>query len=697
MEEVSMKFKKIGTKMLVVILPVVILAMLLLTAVIGFSSRDIINDQIDSRMQEELSAQSGVMGEDLHTVSSMAQSISRVVATTYQTTSMDTYEKMLGELIQDNDMVSGSGLWFEPYAYQADAEYMGPYVYKDGDQLATTYDYSNAEYNYFAQEYYELAKASTEPVFTDPYYDETSDSIMSTCAMPILVNDQFIGCVTVDIQLDAITTLIDNIKVGDAGRGMLLTAEGVYIGGAAGDKIQNSVVITEDKDVPALAKAAEKILAGDSGETSYKGSDGQINLYYSRVDATGWILIITMPNSELTQPIMQLLAKLFGICIVALIVVALVIIFSVNSISKGLNRVKAFAGSLAEGDFTVDPIQVKTQDELGIMGGSLNAMYDSNKDVISNIAEHATDIDEASTKLRSATTELSENFAEIKKNIEEVNNAMMTTSAATEEVNASTEEVLSNVNLLTEETQNSTAMAQEIRGRAKEVGETSRKSFESASTLAKQFEERLAESIENAKVVSSIEEMANVISEIAEQINLLSLNASIEAARAGEAGKGFAVVASEIGSLATSTAEAVGQIQNTISQVQNAFDSLTKDAQNMLGFVVNDVTPDYSNFVEVAKQYGEDAASIERTAENISNMSDNIKQIMQEVTAAVQSIAEATQDTTEVSGNMTEKVVVVADHVDNVSEMAEKEDVIARELTGVVSRFKLEEKEDGEN
>ena len=692
-----MKFKKIGTKMLVVILPVVILAMLLLTAVIGFSSRDIINDQIDSRMQEELSAQSGVMGEDLHTVSSMAQSISRVVATTYQTTSMDTYEKMLGELIQDNDMVSGSGLWFEPYAYQADAEYMGPYVYKDGDQLATTYDYSNAEYNYFAQEYYELAKASTEPVFTDPYYDETSDSIMSTCAMPILVNDQFIGCVTVDIQLDAITTLVDNIKVGDAGRGMLLTAEGVYIGGAAGDKIQNSVVITEDKDAPALAKAAEKILAGDSGETSYKGSDGQINLYYSRVDATGWILIITMPNSELTQPIMQLLAKLFGICIVALIVVALVIIFSVNSISKGLNRVKAFAGSLAEGDFTVDPIQVKTQDELGVMGGSLNAMYDSNKDVISNIAEHATDIDEASTKLRSATTELSENFAEIKKNIEEVNNAMMTTSAATEEVNASTEEVLSNVNLLTEETQNSTAMAQEIRGRAKEVGETSRKSFESASTLAKQFEERLAESIENAKVVSSIEEMANVISEIAEQINLLSLNASIEAARAGEAGKGFAVVASEIGSLATSTAEAVGQIQNTISQVQNAFYSLTNDAQNMLGFVVNDVTPDYSNFVEVAKQYGEDAASIERTAENISNMSDNIKQIMQEVTAAVQSIAEATQDTTEVSGNMTEKVVVVADHVDNVSEMAEKEDVIARELTGVVSRFKLEEKEDGEN
>lgn len=691
-----MKIKKIGTKMLAVILPIVILAMILLTTISGLSSRDIINNQIASRMQAELSSQSGEMEQDLHTVSAMAQAISRVVSTTYQTTSMETYEKMLGELIQDNDMVSGSGLWFEPYAYQSDAEYMGPYVYKDGNALVTTYDYSNAEYDYFAQEYYTLAKKSDGPIFTDPYYDETSDGIMSTCAMPILVNGKYIGCVTVDIQLNAITTMVENIQVGKAGKGMLLTADGVYIGGVDEQKIQNAVVITEDEEAPALAKAAQTILSGDHGTTSYESNKGRINLYYSRVQATNWILIITMPNSELTEPILQLLTSLLLICIIALIIVTVVIILNVRSISKGLNRVKEFAGSLAEGDFSVEPLQVKTQDELGVMGHSLNAMYDSNKQVICNIAEHATDIDDASTKLHDAALELSDNFAEIRKNIEEVNNAMMTTSAATQQVNASTEEVLSNVNLLTEETQKSTAMAQEIRGRAREVEENSNKSFASATTLAKQFEEHLEESIENAKVVSSIEELANVISEIAEQINLLSLNASIEAARAGEAGKGFAVVASEIGSLATNTAEAVGQIQNTISKVQAAFDDLKNDAQNMLGFVVNDVTPDYSNFVEVAKQYGEDAQSIENTAKNISNMSDNIKQIMQEVTAAIQSITEATQDTTEISGSMTDKVGVVAEHVDNVSEMAEKEDIIARQLTGVVARFKLEDKERGE-
>ena len=64
-----MKIKKIGAKMLAVILPIVILAMILLTAINGLSSRDIINNQIASRMQAELSSQSGEMEQDLHTVS----------------------------------------------------------------------------------------------------------------------------------------------------------------------------------------------------------------------------------------------------------------------------------------------------------------------------------------------------------------------------------------------------------------------------------------------------------------------------------------------------------------------------------------------------------------------------------------------------------------------------------------------------
>lgn len=683
-----MKFKRISSKMLFSILPVIIIAMLVLSYISMDRSKVLISEQNEHAMTAELEAQEGNIGEYLDSVSNMATMIADMVEMNYQTEAMSEYEKILGNMIQDNDIVLGSGLWFEPYVYDANEKYMGPYVYKDGSNVVATYDYSNAEYDYFTQEYYTMCKDATETQFTDPYYDETSGTIMSSCACPIIVNGKFLGCVTVDIELTSITNLIDGIKVGETGSAMLVTNSGVYLAGTDEEKIKTVHYITEDEN-KSLAEAGKEIVAKEAGSATYE-KHGVVRLYYSTLASTGWKLIVQMPQKELNGPMNRLMNMLIVISIIAIVASTLNVMLQVRSIAKSIGRVQLFAESLAGGDFTIDPIAVKTQDELGNMGSSLNQMYDSNKGVITNIKAHSVEIDEASNKLRDAAIVLSEKFNEIQRYMHDVNEAMLSTSAATEEVNASTEEVLSNVNLLVEETEMSMQMAREIHKRAAEVGNNSRESFTKATDLSAQFEKRLQISIENSAVVESIGELADVISQIAEQINLLSLNASIEAARAGEAGRGFAVVATEIGSLAGNTAEAVSQIQNTIADVKHAFTGLAKDAQDMLGFVQNTVAPDYSDFVKVAEQYGNDAQSIDESSDRISHMSDAIKHIMQEVTDAIQSIAEATQETTELSSNIMESINLLSGNVSDISEMSDEQEVIVRDLNEVVGRFTLD-------
>jgi len=685
-----MKLKKISVKMLSVIIPVVVVAMMLLTIISAKSSQAIIEEQIGNRMDAELNATIGTMNGYLDSVSNMAETISNVVESSYTDISIDEYLAMISSVIPDNEIVLGSGLWFEPYAFDSKEQYMGPYVYKDGDTLVTTWDYSNADYDYFNQEYYTMCIGAQGAQFTDPYYDPVSAMVMSSCSCPIFDKaGNYLGCVTVDIELGTITSLIDEIKVGDTGTGFLITGNGVYLAGVDETKISDGANILDETD-PALVSLGNTLISNESGEYECEIDGVKKDIYYTTLADTGWKLAIQMDQNEVTGPVKSLTAQLMVVAVVCLIITTLVVLFQVWSIAGSVKNVKVFAGSLADGDFTVSPLKVKSADEIGQMSKSLNQMYDSNKNVITNIKNHAEEVGISASELSNASKVLAEKFSEIQTFMNEVNEAMLTTSSATQEVNASTEEVLANTNMLAGETDSSRKMAGEIRLRASEVGENSKNACASATELAAEFEQRLSTSMENAQVVNNIGILAAAISEIAEQINLLSLNASIEAARAGEAGRGFAVVATEIGKLAVNTSESVQQIQNTTVEVQGAFNALTTEATNILGFLRDTVVPNYTNFIGVADQYGKDAESIEEISDKLADMTDTIKNIMQEVSSAVQSISEATQDTSELSAKILSSVDDVSGNVESIASMSEAQDEIAGNLKSVVSKFKLD-------
>ncbi len=668
--------------------PVLIISMLVLSYFSISSSRKVITEQVNSRMNAELASAEHNIEEKLKGISTMAITIAEMVVGGYENTPPEGYEIMLSKVIASDDMVLGSGLWFEPYAYDPAMEYFGPYIYKDGGSIVTTYEYSNADYDYFNQEYYTNAKNSKSMMITDPYYDDVSGLIMSTCSTPIMKDGKYLGCVTVDIELSSITDMISGIKVGNSGKAVMLDSTGIYLAGVSDDYVSKAVNISNDKNASIVA-AGKEIMSKPDGMSSYKSDAGEEQVYFTTVPTTGWKFFIHILESEIFSSVSSLMKLMLVVSVIAILVDVAVIFVIISDVSKKTIMVKNFTGELAKGNFTVEQMKVTSVDELGVMGNALNEMYRNNKSIISGIAGYATSIDESASKLGDASKDLEDRFAEIKTMTGKVTDEMSTTSSATEEVNASSEEVLSNVTLLTGETENSMSMSNEIQARAAKVAEQSRQSFETARVLTERYEKELQNSMEGAKVVDNVSSLADVISNIAGQINLLSLNASIESARAGEAGRGFAVVANEIGSLANSTSQAVNEIQSTIADVQKAFGNLMNAAKELLNFLQNTVTPDYRNFVDVADQYGKDAQSFKENSSNISSMADNIKTIIGEVTIAIQDIADATTETTDISRQILDSVENVSGHVSAVADMSEKQQKISDELNDTVRNFTL--------
>ena len=682
----------IRVKVLLVLIPVIAAAMIIMSQQSAKTCTEIVNNQIEQSMHNSLSSIENSVNGRLDVVESTAKNISDLISNSYKTgVTLEAYEDVLSDIIQENDMVLGSGLWFEPKVFDPDEEYVGPYVTKDGDKINVTMEYSNADYDYFNQEYYQNAKNAKkgEALITDPYYDATSGLIMSTCSTPIYDGDKYIGCVTVDMELGQINDFISSIKVGKTGNAMLLSSEGVYIAGVSDEILQNANKITEDKNA-SLAAAGQSVMNTETGDATYTDDTGtEYKMFYSVIPDTGWHIIAQLPATELTEDVDAMTATQNRILIIALIVSSIAVFLIISYITHTIKQVQKFSDHLANGDLTVKELKNKSHDELGSMAQALNNMFRQNRKMIGSIADHSEKMFNSSQGLKDASENLLAKFAEIEASMNKINDATSAASAATEQVNASAEEVNTSMNTLATETNGALATANGIKKRAAEVSEKSRQSSESARALSKQFGEQLAVSIENGKVVDSIGELANLIDGIALQINILSLNASIEAARAGEAGRGFAVVANNIRKLSNETSEAVKNIQDTVEKVQVSFNDLSKNSEGLLSFVNDTVMPDYETLTETAEQYGKDAEYFAGITGKVADMSKDIEQIMGQVGQAIQNIAESSQNTAAESTSVMNSVEDVSDTVKSVSTMSQEQQDIAEDLDNTVKAFNL--------
>jgi methyl-accepting chemotaxis protein len=318
------------------------------------------------------------------------------------------------------------------------------------------------------------------------------------------------------------------------------------------------------------------------------------------------------------------------------LLVGLLAYLGTGRMRSGLSEAVQVLQAVSGGDLTAR-LESGRDDEIGDMAQAVTAMTGSLRTTIQEISSSIDVLAASSDRLQFNSLEMASGASRTAEQAHSVASSAEQVSASSTSVAAGVEEMTTNLTNVAAATDEMTSTISEIAANAERARSVTNEAAREADKITEQMS-RLGHA------ASAIGKVTETISEISSQTNLLALNAAIEAARAGVAGRGFAVVANEVKALAQQAANATGDIQNRITEVQSSA--------------------------------ADGIAEIGRITQVISEVSE----IVSSIAAAIEQQATVTKD---IAHNVSEAVVGVKDTNLRVSESSEGARLIASEVSGV--------------
>jgi methyl-accepting chemotaxis protein len=611
------------TKIMLPVITIVALLVIVLTVVTSWKMKSSASEEAVSKSEEIANRHANSIAIEVDQALHIARTMSHTLSGMRKigVLNRNSVNEMLREILARNPQFVGVWTGWEPNAFDgkddAFKNLLGhdltgrfiPYWNRGSGEIAL-----EPLVNYEKPgdgDYYLLPRNSNSEIVTEPYVYKVSgkDILMSSIAIPILIEGKFVGVAGIDISLATFSELISKIKPYGSGYASLISNKGAFVAFQDSSLLNKpfSEVFGNNTELEsAISQGRSMTQSRIIKETGQTIMDIFVPIRFGEVKAP-WSFHVAVPMDSVMKPAQDLLVfQLIG-CTVLLAILITIIYMVSSAISRPLYQ---------------------TREQLNLS--------------VDRIDKGSTELGALSSKVAAATQQQSV--------------AIQETVSALTEINSMVQRSLDNATASVAATKKSQQLASDGRQGVRQMISAIGDITDSNENIIEQVNQSNKYLNEIVTMISDIGTRTKVINDIVFQTKLLSFNASVEAARAGENGKGFAVVAEEIGSLANMSGSAASEITALLASSTDRVARIVEATKASTTESSRNSHEKVATGTRIAESCGRSLEEIVLMVEQINKLVNQISVAAQEqargvdeITRAMQQIEQATQETSTTS------------------------------------------------